>query len=145
MLCCYSLFCVSLLIFIFSFIFTIVHCTEAQLLRVVHGSVEHQFAQCRTQYRAHVAASFERSVARTVHYTVLSATERSVTVVNSGVNTELVNGRNLFVVNLSLSTNLWTCVDGCGKTTYKGRPCVHALKHSGTQALKHSSTQALKH
>jgi hypothetical protein len=101
----------------------------------VPGSVEHQFAQCRTQYRAHVAASFERSVARTVHYTVLSASERSVTVVNSGVNTELVNGRNLFVVNLSLSTNLWTCVDGCGKTTYKGRPCVHILKTLQSKGL----------
>ncbi len=49
-------------------------------------------------------------------------------VVKSGQDTALQNGRNLFVVNLSLSTDLWTCVDGCGKTTYKGRPCVHILK-----------------
>ncbi len=32
------------------------------------------------------------------------------------------------MVSLSLSTNLWTCLDGCGKKTYKGRPCVHILK-----------------
>jgi hypothetical protein len=125
-----------LVAFHFSFFFTIVNCTEAQLLLVVPGSVEHQFAQCRTKYRAHIAASFERSVGRTVHYTVLSAaTETSVTVVKSGVNTGLLNGRNLFVVNLSASTNLWTCVDGCRKANFKDRPFVHILKTLQSKGL----------
>jgi hypothetical protein len=94
------------------------------------GSVEHQFADCRTKYRAHVAVCFERAVARTVHYTILSASETSMTVVKSGSGCDaaLENGRTLFVVSLCLSTNLWTCLDGCGKKTYKGRPCVHILK-----------------
>ena len=94
------------------------------------GSVEHQFAECRTKYRAHVATCFERAVARTVHYTMLSSAETSMTVVRSGSGNDvaLENGRTLFVVNLSATTNMWTCLDGCGKTTYKGRPCVHILK-----------------
>jgi hypothetical protein len=48
---------------------------------------------------------------------------------------ELENGRNLFVVNLCQFTNLWTCIDGCGKMTYKGRPCVHILKALQSKGL----------
>jgi hypothetical protein len=65
-------------------LYTVVHSTEAQLLGLALGSLEHQFAECRTKYRAHVAAAFERAVGRTVHYTVLSGTSTSVVVVKSG-------------------------------------------------------------
>jgi hypothetical protein len=58
-----------------------------------------------------------------------------VTVVKAGLGVALENGRNLFVVNLSASTNLWTCVDGCGKMTFKGRPCVHILKALQSKGL----------
>jgi hypothetical protein len=111
------------------------YCTEAQLLVVTPGSLEHQFAQCRVQYRAHVAVAFERAVGRTVHYNILTATENSVTIMKSGMDTGLENGRNLFVVNLCESTNLWTCIDGCGKKKYKGRPCVHILKALQSKGL----------
>ena len=53
----------------------------------------------------------------------------------SGVDMGLENGRNLFVVNLCESTNVWTCIDGCGKITYKGRPCVHILKALQSKGL----------
>ncbi len=96
------------------------YCTEAQLLVVTPGSLEHQSAQCRIQYRAHVAVAFERAVGRTVHYNILTATETSVTIMKSGMDTGLENGRNLFVVNLCESNNLWTRIDGCGKMKYKG-------------------------
>jgi hypothetical protein len=85
---------------------TVVLCTVAQLLFVAPGSVEHQFAECRTKYRAHVAACFERAVGRTFHYSILAASAASVTVVKVGLGVALENGRNLFVVNLSPSTNL---------------------------------------
>jgi hypothetical protein len=111
------------------------YCTEAKLLVVPPGSLEHQFAQCRIQYRAHVAVAFERAVGRTVHYNILTATETSVTIVKSGVDMGLENGRNLFVVNLCESTNVWTCIDGCGKKKSKGRPCVHILKALQSKGL----------
>jgi hypothetical protein len=114
---------------------TVVLCTVAQLLVVAPGSVEHQFVECRTKYRAHVAACFERAVGRTVHYSILAASAASVTVVKAGLGVALENGRNLFVVNLSASTNLWTCVDACGKMTYKGWPCVHILKALQSKGL----------
>jgi hypothetical protein len=108
----------------------LIYITKAQLAHVQPGSVEHQFAECRGRYRLHVSVAFERAVARTIHYTILTATQTSVSIVKSGIapDTGLELGRNLFVVNLSPSSGLWTCVDGCGKATYKGRPCVHILK-----------------
>jgi hypothetical protein len=50
--------------------------------------------------------------------------------VKSGIATDpgLELGRNLFVVNLSPLSGLWTCVDGCGKASRKGQPCVNILK-----------------
>ena len=85
--------------------------TTAQLARVQPGSVEHQFAQCRARYRSHISVAFERAVARTVHYTILTATQTSVSIVKSGIATDtgLELGRNLFVVNLSPLSGLWTC------------------------------------
>jgi hypothetical protein len=108
----------------------LIYITKAQLAHVQPSSVEHQFTQCRGRYRSHISVAFERAVARTVHYTILTATETSVSIVKSGIapDTGLELGRNLFVVNLSPSSGLWTCVDGCGKATYKGQPCVHILK-----------------
>ena len=97
-----------------------VQAAKAQLVRQTPGSVDAQLLECKTLFATHVYESLKKSIQKTTHYSAVSETETVVVVSKPG--------GQLFPVKKDPTTGLWECKTGCGKGTYKGRPCVHQLK-----------------
>jgi hypothetical protein len=87
-----------------------------------------QLWECRAYYAPHIAKSLERTIQRCNDYVVQQADNDGYVVTKAGFQGRGELGLTHFLVSLNVESNKYVCIDGCGKSIFKGKPCVHMVK-----------------
>ena len=91
-------------------------------------SMDAQLWECRAYYAPHIAKSLERTIQRCNDYVVQQADNDGYVVTKAGFQGRGELGLTHFLVSLNVESNKYVCIDGCGKSIFKGKPCVHMVK-----------------
>jgi hypothetical protein len=86
-----------------------------------------QLWECRAHFASHVAESLERTIQRCNDYLVESAGNNGFVVTKAGF-MERGNLEKHIFFSFNVELQKYECHDGCGKATFKGKPCVHMVK-----------------
>ena len=100
----------------------------SSLAECEHLSMDAQLWECRAHFAPHVAVSLERTIQRCNDYLVEPGHNNGFVVTKAGFAERGVLGKTQFSVSYNVESQKYECLHGCGKATFKGKPCVHMVK-----------------